>query len=514
MSDHCLLELNNISKSFSGVKVLDDVNLKIKRGKVLALVGENGAGKSTLMKILVGVYTPDKDSGEMKFEGEDVNHSSLRQTQDLGISIIYQEFSLVPYLKVYENIFLGRELRTRAGLLDKTTMRRKSAALLSRLGMSISPDEKIYNLSIAEQQFVEIAKAVSLKVKVLILDEPTAPLTPKEVENLFKLIRELKAHNVGMVFISHHLEEIFQIADEVLILRDGCSVGYKDIAETNIRELIHLMVGRNVDQEFPKNDNPIDYSGVPLLSVHKLKRDAGCPEVAFDLYKGEILGIAGLVGAGRSELVKALIGADSCEVKELELNGVRVSIGDPASALESGIGLLPEDRKTQGLIVDFSIESNIVINSLRTSLNKAKTLDRNNMSERSRKQIKDIRIKTNSERTIVKKLSGGNQQKVVIGKWLSTQCKILIFDEPTRGIDVGAKAEIYNLMRYLTNRGIGIIMISSELPEIVGISDRVLVMRKNNIVAELAGEKINPDIIMEYATGVNDINGEDNASKA
>ena len=465
MTDQCLLELNKISKSFNGVSVLNDVSLKVKQGKVLALVGENGAGKSTLMKILVGVYTPDKKSGEMKFNGEIVDHSNLRQTQDLGISIIYQEFSLIPYLKVYENIFLGREIKTKTGLLDKKKMREKSADLLDRLGMDIEPDEVIYNLSIAEQQFVEIAKAASLRVKVLILDEPTAPLTPNEVENLFKLIKELKARNVGMIYISHHLEEVFQIADEVLVLRDGCSVGYKDVADTNIKELIHLMVGRNVDQEFPRNDNPIDYTAEPLLSVNKIRLRPGFPLVKFKLYQGEILGIAGLVGAGRSEIVKALIGADRCDIKEVLMNGEDISIFDPAAALESGIGLLPEDRKTQGLIVDFNIENNIVINSLQRSLNKSKTLNRNNISERSRKQIKDIKIKTNSEKTVVKKLSGGNQQKVVIGKWLSTKCKILIFDEPTRGIDVGAKAEIYNLMRYLTNRGIGIIMISSELPE-------------------------------------------------
>ncbi len=500
MSDKCLLELKKISKTFSGVKALQNVDLRINAGKIHALAGENGAGKSTLMKIIVGVYQPDADSGEMKFEGEVVKHASPQHAQDLGIGIIYQEFSLIPYMTVYENIFLGREIR-KNGLLDKKAMRKKATALLRHLGMDINPNSKISELSIAQQQFVEIAKAISLKVKVLILDEPTAPLTPVEVKNLFALMNELRNQGVGMVFISHHLEEIFEICDEMTCLRDGESVGYKEVKDLEMDELIRMMVGRDVSQTYPQNHVAVDYSVVPLLNVKALQRNKYLPQVSFELFPGEILGIAGLVGAGRSELVRALTGADSASVKQVEMEGQQVTIKNPKDALELGVGLLPEDRKTQGLILDFSVEYNVIINTLKDSLSSLHTIRRRSLSERTRKQITALGIKTPSERTIVKNLSGGNQQKVVIGRWLSTKCKVLIFDEPTRGIDVGAKAEIYELMRQLTKRGLGIIMISSELPEVVGISDRVLVMRKDNIVATLQDDEITPDGIMEYATG-------------
>ena len=501
MDENCLLELKQISKTFSGVKALQKVDLKIRAGKIHALAGENGAGKSTLMKIIVGVYQPDENCGEMRFDGEIVQHASPQHAQDLGIGIIYQEFSLIPHMTVYENIFLGRELRKKSGLLDKKTMRKKATELLKHLGMDIDPNEKIYQLSIAQQQFVEIAKAISLKVKVLILDEPTAPLTPVEVENLFILMKELRNKGVGMVFISHHLEEIFEIADEVTCLRDGQTVGYKTIQDLNMTELIKMMVGRDVSQTFPVNDVPVDYGSMPLLSVKALQRTNRTPKVSFDLFPCEILGIAGLVGAGRSELVRALTGADSSVVKVVEMNGKEIKVKNPKDALDLGIGLLPEDRKTQGLILDFSVEYNVVINTLKESLNNIHTIRKRSLSVRTKKQIDALGIKTPSEKTVVKNLSGGNQQKVVIAKWLSTKCKILIFDEPTRGIDVGAKAEIYELMRRLTKKGMGIIMISSELPEVVGISDRVLVMRKDNIVATLTKDEITPDGIMEYAAG-------------
>ena len=500
MNDNCLLELKHISKSFSGVKALKNVDLRIRAGKIHALAGENGAGKSTLVKIIVGVHQPDADSGEMTFEGKVIKDTSPQQAQDLGIGIIYQEFSLVPYMTVFENIFLGREIK-KNGLLDKKTMRKKATKLLTHLGMDINPNAKISDLSIAQQQFVEIAKAISLKVKILILDEPTAPLTPVEVENLFSLMKELRNNGVGMVFISHHLEEIFEICDEMTCLRDGESVGYSEVKDLKIDELIRMMVGRDVSQTYPKNDVSIDYTVQPLLSIKSLQRTKNLPKVSFNLYPGEILGIAGLVGAGRSELVRALTGADQTSEKIIELDGKPVEIKTPQDALNLGIGLLPEDRKTQGLILDFSVEYNVVINTLKESLTRFKTIKRRSLSTRTLKQVKDLGIKTPSERTLVRNLSGGNQQKVVIARWLSTKCRILIFDEPTRGIDVGAKAEIYELMRGLTRKGLGIIMISSELPEVVGISDRVLVMRKNDIVATLKDDEITPDGIMEYAAG-------------
>ena len=506
MNKECLLELKQVSKTFSGVKALKKVDLKLREGKIHALAGENGAGKSTLMKIVVGVYKPDLNTGEMLVNGKRVEHVDPQMAQQLGIGIIYQEFSLIPHMTVYENIFLGREIKKPTGFLDKKKMRRQAVEVLEHLKMDINPDKMINQLSIAEQQFVEIAKAISLNVKVLILDEPTAPLTPNEVESLFTLMKELKAKGVGMVFISHHLDEIFEICDEVTCLRDGETVGYKQINELNMKELIRMMVGRDVAQTYPQNHTPVDYSSVPLLNVKSLQRKSGLPEVSFNLYSGEIVGIAGLVGAGRTELARAITGADSAVKKKIEMNGRKININNPKIALDLGIGLLPEDRKSQGLIVDFSVEYNVVINTLKESLNKIHTIRKRSLSSRTRKQIDALGIKTPSERSIVKNLSGGNQQKVVIGKWLSTNCQILIFDEPTRGIDVGAKAEIYELMRGLTKKGMGIIMISSELPEVIGISDRVLVMRKDNIVATLQGDEITPDGIMEYAAGAKGVN--------
>lgn len=498
MSEDILLELQNINKSFSGVPALSNVSLNLHQGEILALLGENGAGKSTLMKVLSGAY--QADSGIMKLRGNIFQAMDPRHAQQLGIGIIYQEFSLIPDLKVYENIFLGREEKTGGGFLDRRSMRKKAEDHLHHLGVQINTDLTVRELSVAQQQFVEIAKALSHKVSILVLDEPTATLTPNETKQLFSIMRELKKQHVGMIFISHHLEEIFEIADNVMVLRDGQYIGTNPVKDITVDDLVKMMVGRDVSYAYPTKKKDESKAEV-VLNVKRLQRFAHSPELKFHLNRGEILGIAGLVGAGRSEILLSMIGADHAVHREIELNGQTITIKSPVDALENGIGLLPESRKTQGLVTPFSVAANTVINTLKKRRSNTGFIKTSLVNEVTWTQIKAMSIKTTGPDQPVCNLSGGNQQKVVIGKWLSTQCQILIFDEPTRGIDVGAKAEIYELMHKLTERGMSIIMISSELTEVVGMSDRVLVVRDDAIVKELEGNDIHPETIMKYAAG-------------
>jgi len=499
MVDTPLLELKGISKRFGGVKALTEVNLSIKEGEVHALLGENGAGKSTLMKILSGGYSCD--SGTILINGKEVKIDSPVQAQKMGVGIIYQEFSLVPHMTVAENLFLAREKTSKGGFLKIREMNRLASEYLERLHVKIDPTEQVNNLSIAEKQFVEIAKALTLEIRVLILDEPSATLTPVEVEQLFKLMKDLKKEGVSMIFISHHLDEIFDIADRVSVLRDGNYIGTKKVDETDHNDLVHMMVGRSVSQEYPPKTTDTSSIRDYALRVKGLKRDSHSQEVNFDLYKGEILGIAGLVGAGRTEMIRALLGVDHTFHKEVEVFGKSQKLKSPTESLSCGIGLLPEDRKSQGVILPFSVEHNTTLCTLKKICNPLGTI--NNLKSRTlvEKLVKDLNIKTPDIWQSVGNLSGGNQQKVVIAKWLNSDSRIIIFDEPTRGIDVVAKSEIYKLMRELTAKGISIIMISSELPEIVGMSDRVLVMRNDSIVDELSGEKITPHNIMTLAAG-------------
>ena len=499
MASDNILELCGITKRFAGVHALTHVDLELKAGEILALLGENGAGKSTLMKVLAGVHRPDE--GRTALDGRDVEFAGPREAQRHGISIIYQEFSLIPDLSVFENIFFGQEKRTRWGTLDRTLMKDEARSLLRRLGIELDVTRLVSQLSIAEQQFVEIAKSLAHSARILILDEPTATLTSNEVERLFAMMRELRRSGVAMIFISHHLEEIFQIADRVQCLRDGRSVGVKPVSDCTPEELVRMIAGRDISHAFPPRGDA--EPGAVVLEVKTLRRTRHLPSVNFELREGEILGFAGLVGSGRTEVMRAMIGADRCYRRDMLFKGRAFRPRGPADSRKRGIGLVPEDRKHQGLIPRFSVADNTVLANLPRLCHPIGGWLRGQQRESATRQfVNRLSIKASSTRQPVRELSGGSQQKVVIAKWLFADCHVLIFDEPTRGIDVGAKAEIYGLMRELAARGVAIIMISSELPEIVGMSDRVIVMRQHRVehIIEHADE-ITAERVMYYATG-------------
>jgi ribose transport system ATP-binding protein len=491
-----VLRLEGVSKSFPGVKALSGIELSIDKGEVHALLGENGAGKSTLMKILCGIYQADE--GRIYIEGSERKFAGYGDAIAAGVGIIFQEFSLIPYMNAVENIFLGRYKTHGVGLLDKAAMKRSALQLFDELGVQIDLTVPICTLSVAQQQFVEIGKALSLQARILVLDEPTATLTPNEAEHLFRIMRGLRARGVAMIFISHHLDEIFEICDRISVLRDGANAGYADVAATDMQQLVEMMVGRKIENNFPPKPVPAP-RGSKVLAVPEIQLAKGGPVNHFDLYEGEILGFAGLVGSGRTELALGLMGADPAHRKTVLLRGVETRLKDPTEALARGIGLLPESRKVEGLITDFTIRFNISINNLKKYLKHAlvsQAAEKGSVNELSKR----VGVKAPGVETRVATLSGGNQQKVVIARWLNHHCDVLIFDEPTRGIDVGAKAEIYSLMRDLTRHGTSIIMISSELPEIVGMCDRVAVFSGGAIVATLEGESINSGDIMRHAT--------------
>ena len=491
-----ILRLEGVSKSFPGVKALSGIDLSIRKGEVHALLGENGAGKSTLMKILGGIHQADE--GHIFIDGGECRFAGYNDAIAAGIGIIFQEFSLVPYLNAVENIFLGRYLRNRFGLMDKAAMKRSAQELFDELGVQIDLDAPICRLSVAQQQFVEIGKALSLKARLLVLDEPTATLTPNEAGHLFKIMRELRARGVAMIFISHHLDEIFEVCDRISVLRDGANAGHAEVGETNVDALVEMMVGRRIEHSFPPKPQPAP-RGRKVLEVPHIQLARGGPVNAFELHEGEILGFAGLVGSGRTELALGMMGADRAHRKTVLRNGVPVRLNDPTQALENGIGLLPESRKVEGLITDFTIRFNISLNNL--GRHRRAGLVGRASEERSANELsRRVGVKAPGIETRVATLSGGNQQKVVIARWLGHDCEVLIFDEPTRGIDVGAKAEIYGLMRELTRQGKSIVMISSELPEIVGMCDRVAVFSGGSIVATLEGDSINSGDIMRHAT--------------
>ncbi len=492
-----LLKVTGAGKSFAGVSVLRDVDLEVQAGEIHALLGENGAGKSTLMKILSGIYRPD--SGTISIDGTTHQFTSYDDANRAGIGIVFQEFSLIPDLDAADNIFLGRELRNAFGMLRRTEMRGRAAALLARLGVDIDLSLPIRLLSVAQQQFVEIAKALSVNGKILVLDEPTATLTPSEAEHLFKVMRELRRQGVGMIFISHHLEEIFEVCDRITVLRDGDCVGSCDVATTDIHALIEMMVGRRIENSFPPKPAALPGRKV-MLSVSDLQLKRNGPVNGFELHQGEILGFAGLVGSGRTETALAVIGAGPCHNIHIVLDGTEQKIADPADALGKGIGILPESRKVEGLITQFDCKRNISINNYGKYLSQIGFIDGRREQEATKTVMKLVGVKARGPETVVANLSGGNQQKVVIARWLNHHAKILIFDEPTRGIDVGAKAEIYNLMRAFTARGHAIIMISSELPEVIGMCDRVAVFKSGKVVTTLEAPMITPEDVMRHAT--------------
>lgn len=486
-----LLRIENIRKTFPGVVALDSVDFDLRRGEVHVLLGENGAGKSTLIKMLSGAYRPD--SGTIYAEGAQVRIQSAQDAERLGIATIYQEFNLVPDLTVAENIFLGRQPR-RFGLIDRKKMEADAEALLRRVGVDVSPRARVRDLGIARLQMVEIAKALSVDARVLIMDEPTAVLTSEEVEKLFAIVRQLRADGVGIVFITHHLEEIAALGDRVTVLRDGRSVDQVP-ASTPEDELVRLMVGRSIDQQYPR-EHP--EQGEPLLTVRGLTRDGVFQDIDFEVRAGEIVGIAGLVGAGRTEVARAVFGADRYDRGTVEVLGSELPGHDVNAAMRAGLGLVPEDRKGQGLLLDASVQENLGLVTLR-SASRGGLVDLKGQRTAAARIAEQLGVRMAGLGQHVRTLSGGNQQKVVIGKWLLADTKVLILDEPTRGIDVGAKVEIYQLMNELTASGHAVLMISSDLPEVLGMSDRVLVMAQGRLAGELSADAATQDAVMALA---------------
>jgi ribose transport system ATP-binding protein len=487
------LAMRDIVKSFPGVKALRGVNLTLGHGEVLALLGENGAGKSTLMKVLGGAF--QADSGVIEIEGKSTRFSSPQDSRAARIAVIYQEFNLVPGLTASENIFLGQE-NSRAGFIDKSRERERAAELFARLGVAIDLSAPCRSLSTAQQQLVEIAKALAFEARVIVMDEPSAALTHNEVEKLFEIIRDLKKQGISVIYISHRLDEIFTIADRVTFLRDGANVAERDISELTRKEMIELMVGRELKDEFPKRERVI---GPVRLKVTGLRRGRAVRDVSFHVGRGEILALTGLVGSGRTETVRLIFGADRREAGEITLDGGVLAIRSPRDAIAAGIGLLTEDRKLQGLVLGHSVRENFGLPNLRRlSWNGFVQAE----AERSEFQhyTEALKIKIPHSEQYARNLSGGNQQKVVLAKWLARDCSVLVFDEPTRGIDVAAKFEIYLLMNELAAQGKAIIMISSEMPEVLGMADRILVMHDGHVTGEIVdARRATQEEIMQLA---------------
>ncbi|HET7726548.1 MAG TPA: sugar ABC transporter ATP-binding protein [Candidatus Limnocylindrales bacterium] len=492
-----LVTMEGIDKHFPGVHALDGASFELLPGEVHALLGENGAGKSTLMKILCGVYQPD--GGTIRIKGREVHIPNPRAAQELGISIIHQELNLMPHLTVAQNIFIGREVRGRIPFfLDDSRLNDRARELFERLHLDLDPRARVGSLTVARQQMVEIAKAISFDSDVLVMDEPTAALTDTEIEELFRVVRQLREHGVGIVHISHRLEEMKQIADRVTVMRDGRYIATLPIAEAPLPTIINLMVGRTIYEEAPSA--PTSGEQEVVLEVRGLQRGRMVRDVSFKLHRGEILGVAGLVGAGRTEVARAIFGADPLESGEVYVHGRKVDIRSPADAVRAGIGYLSEDRKRFGLAITMDVETNIVIASIRRFLAFLGQVNTRATRATAQQFVERLNIKTPSIRQRVRNLSGGNQQKVIIGKWLVADTDILIFDEPTRGIDVGAKSEIYHLLNELAAQGKAIVMISSELPEVLRMSHRIIVMCEGRVTGELNGRDATQESIMTYAT--------------
>ncbi|HFI8683310.1 TPA: sugar ABC transporter ATP-binding protein [Escherichia coli] len=491
------LQMKHITKRFPGVLALNDVQFTLRRGEVHALLGENGAGKSTLMKILSGVYQPDE--GEIIFEDKPVSFSDPLSAQNVGITIIHQEFNLFPELTVEENIFIGREFcKKNRWRLDEKQQRQATIEILQKLNLAIKPDTLVADLTVAQQQMVEIAKAISVNARILIMDEPTAALTETEIESLFRVTRLLKEQGTGIVYISHRLEELALIADRATVMRDGQYISTVDYECVKISDLIAMMVGRDLGNIYPRREAL--QQRIPVLEVNGLTRKGVLNDINFTLYRGEILGFAGLMGAGRTELARAIFGADSIDSGTLKLNGKETVIKDISDAIQQGISYLTEDRKKEGLALNLSVERNIMLGNYPEYSDRFGNIDSRRCQQTSEEQVKALRIKTPNLEQAALNLSGGNQQKIIIARWVCKDTDILIFDEPTRGIDVGAKLEIYELMNRLVAKGKSIIMLSSELPEVLGMCDRILVMRSGRITGELSAKEATQEKIMQYAT--------------
>jgi ribose transport system ATP-binding protein len=489
-----IVELSHIEKSFPGVKALDDVSFNLKSGEVLALLGENGAGKSTLMKVLSGIYTCS--GGDITIFGEKQSEYNTKKAKELGVAIIHQELNMCSHLTVAANIFLGREL-SHAGVLAQAEMNKKAGEVLNRLNIDIAPEMVVGDLAVSKQQMVEIAKALSINAKILIMDEPTSALTAKEIEDLFRIIRDLRNEGCGIVYISHRLEEIAHIADRVTIMRDGKYITSMNYTDTTLTEIISYMVGREIKEKFPKVSCK---KGKKIFEVKDLNAGRMVRDINLELYEGEIVGVAGLMGSGRTETTRAIFGADPKQSGELILNDKTIHIRRPFDAIKNGVVLAPEDRKKDGLCTKLSVRENIALPSLDVLSGILGYVNRKKEKAMVDKMVSDLRIKLPNTEVNAASLSGGNQQKVVVSKWLARDSKVVIFDEPTRGIDVAAKVEIYNLMNNLKKQGIGVLFISSEMPEIMGISDRIIVMCDGRVTGEFMADSVTQNQIMECAT--------------
>jgi len=489
--DEYILELKNISKRFPGVLALNDVNFNLKKGEIHALVGENGAGKSTLIKIVTGAHEPT--SGEMIFDGKTITKNDPTKSLNNGIATIYQELNLLPSMSVIDNIFMGQEMTKGKSFLDKKKMLKICNDVIAQLGVEINPKSLIRDLSVAYQQLVEIAKVMFTECKVLIMDEPTAPLTESEVEILFRIIRKLKEQGVSIIYISHKLNEIFELSDRITVIRDGEHISTMDTKDATKDELIKLMIGRELGDQYPEQNTQV---GEPILKLENLT-NKNVDDVSFELKEGEILGVAGLVGSGRTEMARVVFGADKKQSGTITLNGKEITVKSPLSAIKQGIGLIPEDRKRQGLLLNQIVKMNMTFSSLRNS--EGVFVNKKKENTLCQGLWEKLNIRGASLMQKVASFSGGNQQKVVLAKWLATNCDILIFDEPTRGIDVGAKREIYALMKQMTDEGKSIIMISSEMPELIGMSNRIIVFHEGTVVGELVGDEISQENILKMA---------------
>lgn len=493
-----LISARNITKIFPGVRALDKVNFDLKTGETHILLGENGAGKSTLIKILSGAYAPEE--GEVYIDGQKVTDFNPRVAENMGVSTIYQEFNLIPYMNVAQNIFIGR-FPKKHGLIDHEKIHADADKLLKSLNMNVDTHSLIVDLGVAQQQMVEIAKALSVKSKILIMDEPTASLSERETEQLFATVHALNSQGIGIIYISHRLQELQEVGDRVTVLRDGQFIACKDIKEVSVDDLVKMMVGHAVDDMFCR-----DYQkqGTEFLRVEGLNSGTRLQSINLTLHSGEIVGLSGLVGAGRTELARVIFGVDKYSNGKIWLFGKEINDQNASKMVEKGVSLLPEDRKTQGLAMILPVAENIIISSLDQLFPKF-FVDKNKEKEIAMQYVDELRIATPSTARLAKFLSGGSQQKVVLAKWLCTKAKVFIFDEPTRGIDVGAKAEIHGFMNQLVKEGAAVLMISSELPEIIGMSDRIYVMRAGKIVAEIPHAEATQERIIEFAMGADEV---------
>ena len=494
-----MLKMEGVSKSFPGVKALDNVNITAYGGEVTALMGENGAGKSTLMKILSGVY--QKDEGRIFIQGQEVDIKGIKSAEEFGVTIIHQELSVINNLTVCENIFLGNEkFNKRSRKIDKKLLVERSKMFLKQIGCNVDPNELVSNLNVGEKQMIEIAKALTKNAGVIIMDEPTTALTDVETRQLFKVIDSLKKKGIAIIYISHRMEEIFEICDRVEVLRDGKYAGNALIKDIDNDKLITMMVGRKIEDQFPYRETK---KGKTILEVKNLSADIGINNINFEVKEGEILGIAGLMGSGRTELAKTIFGAYKKSSGTVKINGKELSGGKIDEAIKNGICYLSEDRKKEGCVLSLSVADNMTISNLRSYENKFGAINKKAEIDEINEYIKKIRIKTPNSKQLMKNLSGGNQQKVILAKWLMLHPEVLIIDEPTKGIDVGAKKEIYELLNELKEKGKAIIIISSDMPEVLGISDRIMVMSEGKLTGEVKREEATQEKIMKLAVGIN-----------